>query len=243
MPKLHQIIAIEEDAKNKIGSVTAMLEREALKPDSFNGLARTYRPKDEGGEPLPPEHKRVQLDARKEIDKFIKAKTELIDLTATKDWANMEARADVEVNGQVILIAVPVTHLLFLSKQLDHFRNYVEKLPTLDESEEWKVDPSTGQWRTDITTRHRTEKIVDFKTVSEATKEHPAQVAQLTKDVTVGYWDQTKLSAALPVPQKEELITKIEELLSAVKLARGKANEVEAPRQKIADTLFEYVLG
>lgn len=243
MPRLHQIIAIEEDLKNKTGGAVAALEREAAKPESFNGLSRTYRPKDESGEPLPPEHKKVQLDARKEIEKFVKAKSELIDLTATKDFANMEARGDVEIDGQVILADVPVTNLLFLSKQLEQFRGFVEKLPVLDEAEDWKEDPSTGQWRTEITTRHRTEKVIDFKTVAEATKEHPAQVAQIAKDVTVGYWDQTKLSAALPVPEKEALIAKIESLISAVKLARGKANEVDAPRQKIASTLFEYVLG
>lgn len=243
MPKLHQIIAIEEDQKNKTGSAVAALEREAAKPDTFNGLTRTYRPKDETGEPLPPEHKKVQADARKEIDKYVKAKSDLIDLTATKDYANMEARADIEIDGEVLLADVPVTNLLFLSKQLEQFRGYVEKLPVLDEAEDWKQDPSTGQWRTEITTRHRTEKVVDFKTVAEATKEHPAQIAQLAKDVTVGYWDQTKLSAALPVPEKEALIAKVEALLNAVKLARGKANEVDAPRQKIASTLFEYVLG
>lgn len=243
MPKLHQIIAIEEDQKNKTGSAVAALERETQKPESFNGLARSYRPKDESGEPLPPEHKRVQLDATKEIEKFIKAKSDLIDLTATKDYANMEARADVEVDGEVVLADVPVTQLLFLSKQLEQFRGYIEKLPVLDESEDWKEDPSTGQWRTEVTTRHRTEKVIDFKTVAEATKEHPAQIAQLAKDVTIGYWDQTKLSAALPVPEKDALITRIETLIAAVKLARGKANEVDAPRQKIASTLFQYVLG
>lgn len=243
MPKLHQIIAIEEDQKNKTGSVIAQLEREAQKTESFTGLTRTYRPKEDGGEQLPPEHKRVQLDARKEIEKYIKAKSELFDVIATKDYANMNARADVEIDGQVLLTGVPVTNLLFISKQLEQFRTYVEKLPVLDEAEDWKEDPSTGQYRTEVTTRHRTEKVIDFKTVAEATKEHPAQIAQIAKDVTVGYWDQTKLAAALPAPEKEKLIAKIDELLSAVKLARGKANEVEAPRQKIASTLFEYVLG
>lgn len=243
MPKLHQIIAIEEDQKNKTGSAVAALEREAAKPDSFNGLSRTYRSKDEGGEQLPAEHKKVQLDARKEIDKFVKAKSELFDIIATKDSANMNARADIEIDGNVILAAVPVTNLLFISKQLEQFRTFVEKLPVLDEAEDWKQDEATGQWRTEELVRNRTEKVIDFKTVSEATKEHPAQIAQIAKDVTVGYWAQTKLSAALPVPEKEQLIARIDELLSAVKLARGKANEVEAPRQKIASTLFEFVLG
>lgn len=243
MPKLHQIIAVEEDAKNKAGSVVAALERDAQKPDSFNGLSRVYRPKDDNGEPLPPEHKKVQLDARKEIDKFIAAKSELIDTTATKDFANMNARADVELDGNVLLADVPVTQLLFLAKQLEAFRSFIDKLPVLDEAEDWKEDPSTGQFRTDVVTRNRTEKIQEFKIVAEATDKHPAQVAQLVKDTTVGYWDQTKLSAALPVPRKEALVARIEALIGAVKLARGKANEVDAPRQKIAGTLFEFVLG
>lgn len=243
MPRLHQIIAIEDDLKNKTGSAIAALERDAQKPDLFNGLIRTYRPKDENGETRPPESKKVQLDARKEIEKFAKAKSELINLTATKDFANMEARGDVEVDGDVILADVPVTHLLFLSKQFEAFRGFVSQLPVLDEAEDWKDDPSTGQYRTEVTTRQSTKKIQKPVVAYEATKEHPAQVAMVPEDIVEGYWDQTKLSAALRAPDKDALIAKIDALINAIKLARGKANEVDAPRQKIADTLFEFVLA
>lgn len=108
MAKLHQIIAIEEDQKNKTGSVIAALDREAAQPDNFNGLTRVYRPKDDspGAETLPAETKRVQYDTLKEIEKFVKAKSPLIDLTATKDRANMDARADVEVDGNVLIADV-----------------------------------------------------------------------------------------------------------------------------------------
>ena len=243
MPKLHQIIAIEEDLKNKTGAAVAVLEREVSQADNFNGLSRVYRPKDENGEQLPAESKRVQHDALKQIEKFVAAKSELVDLTATKDHANMGAYGSVEIDGKTLIENVPVTHLMFLAKQLEQFKSFVEKLPVLDTAEEWKSDPSTGHWRTDVTTRHRTEKLQEFKLITEATDKHPAQVAQLSKDVTIGYWDQTKLSAALPAFWKAALIKRIDDLIVAVKLARGRANEVDAVRQHIAEDLFTYLLN
>jgi hypothetical protein len=43
--------------------------------------------------------------------------TRLFDVTPTKDWANCEARADVKVDGRVLVPDVPVAYLLFLEKQ------------------------------------------------------------------------------------------------------------------------------
>lgn len=49
----------------------------------------------------------------------------LFDVTATKDWANCEARADVTVDGWVLVSAVPVSCLLFLEKRLTDIYAFV----------------------------------------------------------------------------------------------------------------------
>ena len=49
---------------------------------------------------------------------------------ATQDFANCQAKANVVVDGQTILKEVPVTHLLFLEKQLVDLRTFIDGLPT-----------------------------------------------------------------------------------------------------------------
>lgn len=70
-------------------------------------------------------------------------------MTATREWANRLAAADVVVDGTVLLPQVPVPYLLFLEKQLTDLHTFVRKLPVLDASEAWTLDPSTDSWKTD----------------------------------------------------------------------------------------------
>ncbi len=68
-------------------------------PAVLAGISRTCQPVDEDGEQHPPESKKVQMQAEDLIDEVTTALTDLFDLTATKDWANCDARADVVVDG------------------------------------------------------------------------------------------------------------------------------------------------
>src|ERR1700754_1740526 len=92
--------------------------RSVQKQALLSGISRTYRPKDEEGEQLPPESTRVQVKAEEVIRQTVTILTRLFDVTATKDWANCEAKADVVVDGEALLKDVPVSYLLFLEKQL-----------------------------------------------------------------------------------------------------------------------------
>jgi hypothetical protein len=56
--------------------------------------------------------------------------------------------ADVVVDGVVLATAVPVTHLLFLDKQLSDMRTFIAKLPVLDPAKEWQYDPNKGMYTT-----------------------------------------------------------------------------------------------
>jgi hypothetical protein len=99
MPKLNQIVAIEKSVKSRIyGEITEM-HKLSQKPDLFSGFSKQYRKKDEEGEDYPPEQKRVQILADEQLASAAKLLTELFDVTATKDWANCRAVADVEIDG------------------------------------------------------------------------------------------------------------------------------------------------
>jgi hypothetical protein len=68
----------------------------------------------------------------------------LWNLVFTQDTGNQSARADIVVDGKVVLANVPVTSLLFLDKQVNDLETFVSKLPTPDPAEEWTHDPNTG---------------------------------------------------------------------------------------------------
>ena len=97
----------------------------------------------------------MQLIGADVLRQASKIQTELFDVEATKDWGNCVAKADVVLDGQVLMKEVPATYLLFLEKQLSDLRTFIEKLPALDESDEWSSDPNSNLYRTERTTTAR----------------------------------------------------------------------------------------
>ncbi len=241
MARLNQIIAVEKGVKSK--SLQELTEAHHLlqKPAMLAGISRTYRPKDEEGEQLPPESTRVQLKAEEIIQRTSALMTELFDVTATKDWANCKARADVVVEGQTLLKDVPVTYLLFLEKQLVDLHTFVKKLPILDASETWTFDPSADCYATDVAQTTKTKKIPRNHVKAEATEHHPAQVEVYYEDVVVGHWRTIKFSGALPAKRVNELLERVERLQQAVKFAREEANDLEVEDEKLGAKVFEYL--
>jgi hypothetical protein len=243
MPKLNQIIAVEKGVKSRVyGEITEM-HKQSQKPDLFNGFIKTYRKKDEEGEDYPPERKKVQHSVDSMLSQAAKLLAELIDITATKDWGNCHAFADVVVDGQVLIKDAPVPFLLFLEKQITDLHTFIDKIPTLDEADDWSRDENSGLYKTSPIPTHRTKKVQKPIVLYEATKEHPAQTQMITEDITVGYWDTVKHSGALPVPRKQLLLDRIERLSSAVKYAREQANSADAQKQEIGKRLFDYLLS
>jgi hypothetical protein len=241
MPKLNQIIAIEKGVKSRVYGEITTLHKESQKTEVFSGFIKNYRKKSDDGEDFPPERKRVQVIAGELLKQVAKLQTELFDVEATKDWGNCHARADVVVEGQVLLKDVPATYLLFLEKQLSDMRTFLEKLPTLDEAEEWALDPNSNIYRSERTSTHRTRKVQRPIVLYEATKEHPAQTQLITEDVIVGWWDSTKHSGALPVPRKVVLLERVDRLMKAVKVAREKANDAEVEQKEAGEAIFGYL--
>jgi hypothetical protein len=243
MPKLNQIIAVEKSVKSRSFQELTEAHHALQKPALLTGISRNYRPKDEEGEQLPPESTRVQVKAEEIIQSTARILANLFDVTATKDWTNCEARADVVVGEQVLIKDAPVSYLLFLEKQLVDLNTFVRKLPVLDASESWSFDPGADCYATEPVQTVRTKKIPRNHVKAEATEKHPAQVEVYYEDVTVGYWRTVKFSGALPAQRVHELLNRIQKLQQAVKFAREEANSVEAREQKIGEKFFNYLFG
>ncbi len=243
MSKLNQIIAIEKGIKSRVVSEVTELYKAAQKPGLFNGFSKRYRKINDADEDLPGEGQRVQFIAREVLNASERSLTELMNVTARKDWTNCDAKGNVVVDGKTILADVPVTFLLFLEKQVTDLRTFVSSIPVLDAAEEWVNDPATGLHKTGTVSTHRTKKVQKALVLYPHSAEHPAQTQMVTEDVIAGYWDQVKQSGAMTRDDKQAVAERVEKLLRAIKEAREAANiqeEVKSP--DIGAAVFGYLL-
>jgi len=241
--KLNQVIAVEKGIKAKAHSEITELHKLCQKPELFNGFAKTYQKLDDGGEDLPPENKRVQFRVQDALSKVSVLMGELIDVTLSKDTANQRATGDIIVDGKALTEKIPVTALLFLEKELLDLRTFIDKLPVLDEADEWGVDPASGLFKTPPVQTHRTKKAQKALVLYPATQEHPAQTQLITEDILAGYWQTIKHSAAIEGPRRVAMLERAEKLIRAVKFAREAANEQDANSFNIGASIVNYVLN
>lgn len=243
MPRLNQILAIEKQVKTTAHTQTTeeyqLIQKEAL----LNGISRTYQPLEEDGEKFPEESTAVQVRVSEVLKRVASHMVPLFDTTLARDLANTEAKANVEVDGKVILRDVPAIYLLWMEKQLTDLHTVIVKLPTLPQTESWSYDAATDVHKTPVVQTAKTKKLPRAFVKAEATKEHPAQVEVVHEDKLVGYWSTTKLSGALPKQRAQVLRDRIEKLLAATKQAREAANLVDVPKATVASDIFGYLFA
>lgn len=241
MTRLNQIIAVEKGIKNQAHVDLSKHHHRLQKAALFFGITKTYHKKSDDGEDLPSEQTLVQARAEDELRDVQKVLTELFDVTATKDWANTTAKADVVVDGEVLLQNVPVTYLLFLEKQLTDLHTDMKKLPVYDTAEQWTMNEELGLYETEPTYTSRGKKVPRNHVKAEATDKHPAQVEVYFEDVQVGQWKTVKYSGSLSPKRVRELTERVETLQRAVKFAREEANNTEVQNVKVGDKIFDYL--
>lgn len=248
MAKLHQVVAVVDGKKSRaqqlITKAHHLLQRTGDSGSNpLAGISKTYRPVDEDGERLPPESKKVQVRAKEVIAEVSAGMSDLYDTLLTQDAANTLAKADVVVDGVAVMKDVPVTHLMYLEKQLVDLHTFVDKLPTLDPAYEWSQNSQADCWSAPPTETHRTKKVLRNHVLSEATKEHPAQVQVYHEDVIAGYWTTTLFNGSIPAKDRNDMLARVRKLQDAVKVARTEANSLEVKEQKQAKKLFDFIFG
>lgn len=241
--KLNQLLAILKGRKKESVEKLTAAYKLVQKPELFNGLSKTYKPLEELGEVFPPESKLVQAKANDVIESVMQDLAGLFDLVITQDIANCTAKADVVVDGNVILSQMPVTYLLFLEKQLTDLATFVGSIPVLDPSESWTFNSDQGYYVSDRYQSSKSKKVPKSHVKYEATKEHPAQVEMYHEDVTVGYWTAVKFSGALPATRRTELLNRIKAISEAVKFAREAANETEVKKVEVGEKLLKMIFS
>jgi hypothetical protein len=239
--KLNQIIALVNGKKTRTQKNLTEVYHNLQKPTLFDGISRVYEPDTELGETQPPEKKLIQYKVSDALLSVRETVTDLLDATATQDYANCKAKADVKVDGKVVLKDVPVTYLLFLEKQLIDLHTFVGKLPTLDPADKWEFSEQADAYVSEKSVRNSTKKVLRNHVKSEATEKHPAQVETFSEDVKVGEWHTIKFSGAIPAKRKNILQAKVEALQEAVKVAREEANSIEVETVKVGESVFKFL--
>ncbi len=239
---LHQIVALEKGVKAETNAAITAAYHTIQKKEPFAGIARTYAPKDDDGDQLPAESTKVQVRSLDLLGEVRATWTRLLDLIATKDQANAKAKADILIGEEVLVADVPVTHLLWLEKQLVDLHTFVSKLPVLDNAFDWILN-TNGDYATPVVQTVKTKKVPRNHVKAEATDKHPAQVEMFFEDVTVGTWSTVKYSGGIPSARQRELLSRVTELQQAVKVAREAANSAEVIDKFVGQAIFDYLLA
>jgi hypothetical protein len=242
MTKMHEILAVEKDIRQSATRRITDTYQKLGTPALLAGITRTYSPKDEDGDELPPEGTKVQVSAKVVLQDAKQQFEQLWDIVATKDYGNLHAVSDITLDdGTVLASGVPTTYLLWLEKELNDLHTLVSKLPVLDPAETWSWSEQADAYVTPPTHTVRSKKVPKAFVKAPATDKHPAQVDVYQEDVQVGTWETIKFSGALPAAEVRQLVDRVHEVRQAVKTARAKANETEVDQQHIASTILNYV--
>lgn len=245
MTKLHSILAIEKTAKAEGDKTLTSAYQTVQKEPLLSGISRTYQPRDDEGDTLPSESVRVQTNVESILVGVATGMERLFDVTFTKDAGNRSAVANVVVNGTTIIEGAPATYLLFLEKKLTDLKTFVSKLPVLDPSTVWSEDATqdSGVWSSEEVKTTKTKKIPRNHVKAEATDRHPAQVDVYFEDVIVGDWTTKKFSGAIPASRRAELLSRVNALSDAVKVAREEANSVDVDDRKAGKAIFDFLFA
>jgi len=243
MTKLCQITALLTGKKTAVTKTLTEIYHRFQKPALFNGLTKRYYSASEEGETFPDEFQNIQQTVQTSLVDIREAMTGLLDLVATQDKANSIAKADVVWNGQTILSAVPVTHLLFLEKQLTDLHTALGAIPILDPQEKWEYDANAACYGSEPSETNKTKKVPRTHVKYDATEQHPAQTEMYHEDIVIGRWKTNKFSTAIPARDKIALLKRIEQLRDAVKLAREEANSIEVTDVKYGKEIFDFIMG
>jgi len=167
------------------------------------------------------------------------------DLQYQKNATNRKATGTVLWRGEPLLRDMPVDELLGLEARLTKLRQLYAEVPTLDATKHWRPAEHIGRhvWET----RHaeentKTEKQTLPVVMSPATREHPAQIQAVQKDIVVGKFSTTKRSGAATALQKAEALKRIDELLVEIKQARMRANETVVEGGSVSEVLLPLLL-
>ena len=241
--KLHEILAIEQDRKNKANVAIGESKKTFSKnPTSFDGMIKKYVSTEENAEQIPDETKEMVSSVQKTLSEALQAIITSMDATLSKEETNASGVAKAELIVEDKNFGTfSATALLALESQLSKVLDLYKSIPTLDTTQKWEFDEQNDFYRTSEEVKFRTVKRPKVIVKYEATEKHPAQTELINIDFQVGRYETTYFSGRITPKQKKSLVDKLEKFIESVKMARSKANNVEVKNIKLGNEIFEYI--
>ena len=243
MSKLYEVLAVEQDRKQKanveLGRARKTFTSQA---ETFDGLTKRYVPLEENAERIPDEHKEMVMTVEEALSLTLDTFANGAHATLQKEETNASGKATAELKvGAKSFGHFAATTLLALEGQLSKLRELYQSLPVLDPARKWNMDPQLGYYVTEPEVKFRSIKRPKVVVKYEATKEHPAQTELLNLDIQVGRYETVYTSGKLSRTRKQELLGRVDELLEAARVARAKANTAEVVKTKVVNDLLDYI--
>lgn len=249
---LHQLIAVQrgvdEETAKTLGAVKHLLAIGGDQ-DPLTGLSRVYRPVAEDGEQLPPQARRVQITAAELITRVGESMTKMFDVKFAREEGNCNAKADVKVDGQSLLMDVPVGYLMFLEAQLTKIVELIDQIPTLNPADDWSDQAPglrDGVWQSAERTTAVPKRVPQVQVLSPAQvidgQKFDPQVRPYETEVTVGWWTTVKYSGQMDPKVQQEMRARAIKVQEAVRKAREQANRLETS-ERSAEPLLGYIFG
>lgn len=246
MPKLHELLAAESNLAAAYNAISEETLKVLGKPELFMKQTAIVTHFDESERHLDTSETKDSTTTVSErmSYNFGRAFTSYIDLLMQKDRTNQDARADVIVNGEVLLSGVPATALLTLEARLADARKKLEAAPTLQPGPVWVEDKSESMWKTEEpSVSFRTRKTIRPIVLVQATKEHPAQVEKVAEDVPIARIERVTWSGMWTSKQKHDALARLDALVIAVKKARQRANRTDVVQMKAGEKIASFILN
>lgn len=241
--KLEALLGVLKTVKQNTNRTIDQYHKNIQKRPLFDGLNRTYQPTNEEGEELEPETQIVQLDTEAMFKELFAGWTRMLDLSATVDVTNTHASAPIMVGDVQISEPLPGIHLVHLEKELTDLYTHIKNAPVQDPSKHWTWDAEREMFVADAVKTLKSKKVPRNHIRFEGSDKHAPQIDVYNEDVTVGTWTKVDVTTALTPRRKRELLDRVQELITSVRVARSAANDTEATDVRYAERLFEYVLN
>lgn len=246
MAKLHELLAAESNVAAAYKFVSDETINVFGKPDHFVRAVTVdsyFNEEDHKLNKTETKNNVTTVDDRLKYT-FGRPFTSRLNLLAQKDRTNQEARADVVVNGEVLLKGVPATTLLSLETMLADKRRELSAIPTLSPGLPWVWDEHVVLWKTsEPQVSFRTKKTIRPIVMHEGSKEHPAQVQPVSEDIPVARIEKTVYSGMATSGEKADIIARLDALIVAVKKARQRANRADVVKLEIGNPIAAFILN
>jgi hypothetical protein len=243
MTELHTVVARYQGVAARTREELTEVYRKVGHAPLFMGSIREMRSINEEVPDEKPEISLPSLTAQTLFQRIQNILTESWDLMATRDRSNMDAAADIVVDGETLAERVPVSTLLSLHKQFTDLRTELKAMPVRDPSKVWTFDRDLSVYRAPEVSKARTRKEIKAAELSPATERHPAQVTPFNLDVVVGHYVTTEFSGAPSTQERQDLVDRVNKLIDAVKTARTEANQAAVTDVRIGSKLLGYVFA